>query len=111
MTMHPLSIGKSYCLRLPDGRALGHVRIQRLDDPWAEGPFQPGPAFEEFRELFEREAQLRKDQVIPLWEHAADAIEAMQVQVIEEGEGLVPSRLRVFIEGDEAILGAESAIP
>ena len=103
--MHPLSLGKNYCLRLPDGRALGHVRIERFEDSWAEGPWTPGPAFEQFRELFEREAELRHDQVIPLWEQAADAIAALDIQVIEDGEKVVHPPLRVFVEGNEAILG------
>src|SRR5262245_15522192 len=103
--MHPLSLGTVYCLRLPDGRALGHVRIERLDEPWAEGPFTPAAAFEEFRGLFEHEARLRHDQVIPLWEEAADAIDALGVQVVEEGSAPVQPRLRIFVEGNEAILG------
>ncbi len=109
--MDPLSVGKSYCLGLPDGRALGHVRIERLEDSWAEGPFQPAPAFEEFRELFKREAQLRHDQVIPLWERAADAIAALQIEVVEEGKDTTCPRLRVFVEGNEAILGTELQAP
>jgi hypothetical protein len=106
MIIPAVSIGKNYCLRLPDGRALGHVRVERFTDSWAEGPFAPGPAFEEFRELFEREAELRHDQIIPLWEQAADAIEALQIQVVEEGKDPIQPRPRVFVEGNEAILGA-----
>lgn len=104
--MNPLSIGKNYCLRLPDGRALGHVRIERYEDCWAEGSFTPSAAFESFRELFDREARLRHDQVIPLWEQAADAIEALGIQVVEEDKGPVRSRLTVFVEGNEAIIGS-----
>ncbi|HJT78058.1 MAG TPA: hypothetical protein VJ739_12715 [Gemmataceae bacterium] len=104
--MNPLSIGKSYCLRLPDGRVLGHVRIRRMEEPWAEGSFQPGTAFAPYRDLFEREARLRHDQVIPLWEDVADAIDALQIQVVEEGgQHPVQPRLRVYVEGDEAFLG------
>jgi hypothetical protein len=103
--MHPLAVGKNYCLRLSDGRALGHVRIERLEDPWAEGPFTPATAFAEFRQLFEREAELRKDQIIPLWEQAADAIEALGIQVIEEGGGSIHPGFRVFVEGDRAFVG------
>jgi hypothetical protein len=103
--MLPLTVGKKYCLRLPDGRALGHVQIERFVDAWAEGPWTPGPAYEAYRSLFEREAQLRNDQVIPLWEQAADAIEALGIQVIEEGEKAPYPSLRIFVEGDEAIIG------
>jgi hypothetical protein len=107
--MHPLSVGKTYCLRLPDGRVLGHVLVQRLEGPWAEGQFTPGGGFEQVRELFEREAELRHDQIIPLWEEAADAIEALQIQVIEEaGKTPVQSRLRIALEGTEAFLGTPS---
>jgi hypothetical protein len=98
-------VGKEYCLRLPDGRALGHVRIERLEDLWAEGPFRPAPAFEEFRDLFRREAELRKDQIIPLWEEAAAAIAALGIQVVEGDHRSLPPGMRVFVEGDEAILG------
>jgi hypothetical protein len=106
MNMVPLSIGKNYCLRLPDGRTLGHVRVERFEEPWAEGPFLPARAFEEFRALFEREAELRHGQVIPLWEQAADAIEALHIQVIEEGRDAIASGVRVYVEGSEAFLGA-----
>jgi hypothetical protein len=71
----------------------------------------PSTAFEEFRELFERETRLRHEQVIPLWEEAADAIEALQIEVIEEGKELVQPRLRIFVEGNEAILGAPLLAP
>ncbi len=109
--MHPITIGKNYCFRLSDGRSLGHLRIERMDDSWAEGPFVPSDTFEEFRELFEKEANLRRQQVIPLWEDAADAIEALQIQVIEEECGVAQPGFRVFIEGNEAILGAPLAVP
>jgi hypothetical protein len=109
VAMAAITIGKDYCLRLPDGRALGHVCIARLVDSWAEGPFQPGQGFEEFRGLFEREAHLRREHIIPLWEEVADQIEDLQIQVFEEGKGAIPERVRVFIEGDEAIL--ESSPP
>ena len=109
--MLPLSVARNYYLRLPDGRALGHVRIDRLIDSWAEGPFTPAPAFEDFRELFDREAQLRHEQVIPLWEQAADAIEALGIQVVEEGERSSHSQLRVFVEGSDAIIGTQLSPP
>jgi hypothetical protein len=109
--MDPITVGKHYCLRLPDGRPLGHVRITRIEDGWAEGPFQPGQSFAEFAALFEREAQLRHDQIIPLWEEAADAIEALRIQVVEEGQGAVQGPLRIFVEGGEAILGPPLAAP
>jgi hypothetical protein len=102
MNEHPLSVGKTYCLRLPDGRALGHVRIQRVDDPWAEGPFAPAPAFAEFRELFERADELARDQIIPLWEETADAIEALHIEVVEDQGGDHYTGLRVFVAGGEA---------
>jgi hypothetical protein len=104
--MPPLTVGKNYCLRLPDGRALGHVRIERIEDPWAEGAFTQAPAFEEYRELFDREVQFRHDQIIPLWEQVADMIEALGIQVIAEEDNTLQPRLRVFLEGNEAILGA-----
>lgn len=103
--MSTLSIGQNYCLRLPDGRPVGHVRVERLVDSWAEGAFAPSPAFEEYRELFERESQMRHQQIIPLWEQAADAIESLGIQVAEEGKGSPAGRLRVYVEGNEAILG------
>ena len=83
----------------------------RLVDSWAEGPFTPSADFEEFREIFEREARLRHDQIIPLWEQAADAIETLGIQVIEEGKGPVLPHLRVYVEGKEAILGAPLTVP
>jgi hypothetical protein len=109
--MSELSVGGTYALRLPDGRALGQVRVERVADGWVEGPFTPTPAFEDYRALFEREAQLRYDQVIPLWEELADAIEALRIDVVEEGGERVHPRLRVFIEGDEAILGTSPPGP
>jgi hypothetical protein len=105
--MLSLSIGKNYCLRLADGRPLGHVRITQMVDSWAEGPFSPEPTFEQFKELFAREARLRKDQIIPLWEEAADAIEALGIEVIEEGGSSAKGPMRVFVEGNEAILGPD----
>ncbi len=105
MNTHPLAVGKAYCLRLPDGRALGHVRVQTVEDSWAEGPFIPAPAFAEFRELFERADQLARDQIIPLWEQAADAIDALHIQVLEEHGGASHAGLRVFIAGNEASIG------
>jgi hypothetical protein len=104
--MQLFTVGKNYCLRLPDGRALGHVRIARIIDSWAEGPFTPSADFAEFRELFERETQLRHEQIVPLWEQAADAIAALDIQVTEEGKGPILSHLRIYVEGNEAILGA-----
>ncbi len=101
--MNPLAVGKNYVLRLPDGRILGQVRIQRLEDAWAEGSFRPAAAFAAVSALFAEEAQLRNDQIIPLWEGAADRIEALGIQVISEG-GEVHPRLRIFVEGDEAFL-------
>ena len=108
--MSPVSIGMNYCLRLPDGRALGHVRIERFEDGWAEGPFAPSPAFEDVRALFEREAKLRRAQIIPLWEEAADAIESLAIQVIEESKGILQPGLAVFVEGNEAIIGTRPAL-
>ena len=107
--MDPIIIGKNYCLRLPDGRALGHVRIDRKDDAWAEGLFSPSPGFAEFRELFDREAHLRRQQIIPLWEKAVDALDALGIQVVEEGKGVLPYKLRVYVEGDEAFIGTENS--
>lgn len=104
MTTQPLVTGKNYCLRLPDGRILGHLRAERRVEDWIEGPFTASPGFEEFRALFNREAELRHDQVIPLWEEAADAIEALNIQVLEEA-GVAHPRLRIFVEGSEAIIG------
>src|ERR1700730_11911711 len=103
--MHPLAIGKNYCLRLPDGRPLGHVLISWLDESWAGGPFQPAQDFEGFRKLFETETKLRNDQIIPLWEQAADAIEALNIQVVEEGKEGSHFGLRVFLDGNEVSLG------
>jgi hypothetical protein len=111
MNTHPRAVGKTYCLRLPDGRALGHVRIERLEDPWAEGPFVPAPAFAEFRQLFERADELAKDQIIPLWEEAADAIDALRIQVVEDRGGARHSGLRVFIAGNEASIGPPLCVP
>ncbi len=105
MNANPLAVGKTYCLRLADGRALGHVRVRTVEDSWAEGPFTPAPAFAEFRELFERADQLARDQIIPLWEQAADAIDALHIQVIEERGGAPHTGLRVFVAGDEASIG------
>lgn len=108
--MHPLTVGKHYCLRLPNGRPLGHVVIQQVEDSWAEGPFVPTADFEEFRNLFERECRLRHDQIIPLWEETADAIEALGIEVFEE-QGHAPHQgLRVFVEGDEAIIGTRQVL-
>lgn len=109
--MHPLAVGKNYCLRLPDGRVLGHVRVERIEDFWAEGPFIAAPSFKEFRRLFEREAQMRNDQIIPLWEEAVDAIEALNIQVVEEGGEVSHAHLRVFVEGDEAFIGPPLPVP
>jgi hypothetical protein len=106
-----VTLGKNYCLRLPDGRALGHVRTKRIEDPWAEGAFTQAPAFEEYRELFDREVRFRHEQIIPLWEQAADAIETLGIQVIAEEDNTPQPRLRVFVEGNEAILGALLALP
>jgi len=108
MIMDAIAIGKNYCLRLPDGRALGHVRIDRKDDTWAEGHFSPAPSFAEFRELFDREAHLRHQQIIPLWEKAVDALDALGIQVVEEGKGLLFHKLRVYVEGNEAFIGTEN---
>ena len=109
--MYSFTIGKDYCLRLPDGRALGHVRVARLVDSWAEGSFTPSADFEEFREIFAREAQLRHQQIIPLWEQAADAIDALGIEVIEEGKGSPLPHLRIYVEGNEAVLGAPLMVP
>lgn len=68
-----------------------------------EGSFRPSPDFLSLRGLFDEEAQLRKDQIIPLWEKAADRIEALRIEAIGE-DGDVYSPLRVFIEGEEAYL-------
>jgi hypothetical protein len=105
MNTHPLSVGKTYCLRLPDGRALGCVHVERVDDTWAEGPFTPAPAYAQFRELFERADELARDQIIPLWEEVADAIDALGIEVIEEHEGNKYGGLRVFVVGNEASIG------
>jgi hypothetical protein len=107
--MHSLVVGTDYCLRLPDGRSLGRVHVARLVGPWAEGPFSPTPEFEEFREIFEGESRLRHDQVVPLWEEAGDTIEALGIQVVKEGAGPVLPRMRIFVEGKEAILGVPLA--
>jgi hypothetical protein len=104
-TKHPLTIGRTYHLLVSDRRALGHVRIQRVEDSWAEGTFTPAPAFAEFREVFERADRLAREQIIPLWEEAADAIDALHLQVIEEHGGAPHTGLRIFIAGNEASIG------
>jgi len=101
--MNPFTVGKQYRLRLPDGRILGHVRVQDVEDEWAEGSFQPAAAFLPFRGLFDEEAQLANDQIIPLWEQAADRIEALRIEAVGE-DGNFHSPLRVRIEGMEAFL-------
>lgn len=101
--MNPLTIGKNYVLRLPDNRIVGRVRILKLEDDWAEGSFQAGEAFADLRPLFDEEAELRNDQIIPLWEKAADRIESLRIQLVGE-DGEVHRRLRIFIEGDEVLL-------
>jgi hypothetical protein len=105
MKTHPLLVGKTYCLRLRDGRALGCVHIERLEDSWAEGPFSPVPSFAEFRSLFERADELARDQIIPLWEQAADAIDALHIDLVDEHAGTSHSGLRVFIAENEASIG------
>jgi len=107
--MHPLILGKTYCLRLPNGQALGHVRLEKKVDDWLEGLFTPTTAFERFRPLFDREAELRYQQIIPLWEEARDAIKALDIQVVAEGEETPHSQLRIFVEGNEVIVGAPLA--
>jgi hypothetical protein len=74
-----------------------------VEDGWAEGPLVPEEPFGEFRELFAQEASLRNDQIIPLWEEVADRIAALGIQVMGD-DGVVHPRLRVFVEGNEAIL-------
>ena len=101
--MNPLTIGKRYVLRLPDNHTLGRVHIRRLEDDWAEGSFTEDEAFAELRPLFEEEAELRNDQIIPLWEKAANRIESLRIQVVGE-DGQVYSRMRIVIEGKEAFL-------
>ncbi len=108
--MHPLTIRKNYCLRLPDGRPLGHVLIAWLDDSWAGGTFQPAQNFGDFRHLFEKEAELRNDQIIPLWEQAADAIEALHIQVVEEGKERSHLGMRVLLDGNEVSLGTPLSV-
>lgn len=78
--MNPLTIGKSYLLRLPDQRILGRVRILKVEEDWAEGAFAEDDAF------------------------AEDRIESLRIQVVDEDEKVHP-QLRVFIEGEEAFLG------
>jgi hypothetical protein len=39
-----VTIGTNYWLRLADGRLLGQLRVERIEDSWAEGPFTPTPA-------------------------------------------------------------------
>lgn len=103
MTKNPLGIGQAYQLRLPDGRALGTVRIDSIEDGWAEGPFEAEKTFDEFRLMFEEEASLRHDQCIPLWESVADGIEGLRIAVIGE-DGTCYSQFRVFVEDGMAIL-------
>ncbi len=86
-------VGRRFGARLKDGRLLGHVQVLGTDDPWLEGTFVPSPAFEELRDLFERETSLANDQIITLWEEAAAAIEALGIQLEdEEGHRLPVSR-------------------
>ncbi len=101
--MNPLTVGKKYVLRLPDSRTVGRVLILKVEDDWAEGSFEEDEAFAELRPLFEEEAELRNDQIIPLWEKAADRIESLRIQVIGE-DRQVYSHLRIFIDGKEAFL-------
>jgi hypothetical protein len=96
---------------LSDGRPLGHLRAQQVEGEWAEGIFCPTPAFEVVRHLFEREAELARDQIIPLWEEAADAVDALQIQVVEEGTQQSFSRVRFHLEGNELFIGAELPTP
>lgn len=104
--MCPLEIGKSYRLQLPDGQVLGRMLVQGETDGWAERPFTALPGFDQFRDLFQREAELRHGHVIPLWEQAADAIEALGIEVVDDDdEGTVHHQLRVFVEAGEAMVG------
>jgi hypothetical protein len=101
--MNPFIVGKQYSLRLTDGALLGRVQVERLADGWAEGQFHPGEAFPRLHALFEEESQLRRDQVIPLWEEAADRIEALQIEAVG-ADGDVHAPVRVYIERGEAFL-------
>ena len=82
----------------PPLKALLHVMAHgayeqmQLDDP-------------SFRELFDRADELARDQIIPLWEQVADAIDALHIQVVEEQGGTRHTGLRIFVVGNEASIG------
>ena len=108
------TVGKDYCLRLPDGRTLGHVHVARLVDAWAEGPFTPSADFEEFRAIFERESRLRHRQIIPLWEEAADAarqagVDALNLRVHVPGVTREQAREQIVRLGDEVLPGLRAS--
>jgi len=102
--MLPFIHKHSYRLQLPDGRLLGQLRITEMDEDWAQGPFEPTSVFAEFRELFERESELRHQQVIPQWEKAYDAIESLGIEVIAPDGRSVGPAMRVFVDDQTAFL-------
>ena len=105
---------KSWACRPLDGRSMADYQLfrgeRRLGDltridadfPWWSGIFEPTPAFEEVRPLFDREREQLEADAIEEWGQVWDAIAAPGLR-LEPTDGRGPiTEFLVHIDGQNA---------
>ena len=73
--------------------------IQLYDWPWYRCNFQPTPAFEQYKPLFDRELELLEDKA---WELAYEKIEELRLSLVDPSEGKTTDLFLLHIEGQTA---------
>lgn len=84
------------------GVLLGRLKHHDFDQPWFIGTFEPAPAFEAVRALFEEEARLvEADEIEDRWDAIWDEINSPGLRLVWE-DGTVDTEVLVHIDGTRA---------
>jgi len=90
-------------LRLCRGDVLLGTLTSTDDDfPWHHGTFDPAPAFEEVRPLFDRERELLDAERFDEWEAAWEAVVALGLRLELTATGATIDEFLLHIEGNRA---------
>jgi hypothetical protein len=82
---------------------LGTLTQTGMDMPWWEGTFSPGPGFEAFRPMFDRERELLNADRIDEWCAAWDDLaEGLRLEPLDGREPITEFLLHIEADGERA---------
>jgi hypothetical protein len=81
---------------------LGTLTYASSDMPWEHGTFEPTPAFEEFRPLFDRELALLNADRMDEWEEAWSEIEELGLHLKRGPASKAIDEFLLHVDGSNA---------